>query len=254
MYPYLEIFGQRLYSFNMCLMFALLSIILLASRDLKKMCLEAGLENKMFVIIPFFVLSGCVMAVFSDQLFRRSVENAIGATFLGWLSGVILVFTAYSALSKIRFLFLMNFYLPSFALAQAFGRIGCFLGGCCFGRPGFFGFAYPEGSPPHAVYGDCTLYPVQLIEAAFLCGVFFVCRRLVHFRRRGGVYLMLMTLGRFAFELLRGDNRGDFAGITVFSPAQIVSICLFIFGAVIVSRHEQSGTIMNNPVNKKQKN
>ena len=229
MFPEFHFFGQVFHTFNLCLMPALLAVVLLAVRDCKRMRLGPAMENKVLAVIPFFVLLGIAAAVFSDWLFRKPSADSVGATFLGWLLGASTVLAAHGVLVKIGPRFLFNFFFPSFALAQAFGRVGCFLGGCCHGRPGFFGFAFPAGSRPHAAHGDCVLYPVQLMEAAWLVVVFFLCRRCVRFERRGGAYWVLMATGRFFLEFLRGDDRGSIGGQTLLSPAQV--ICLFLCAA-----------------------
>ena len=49
-------------------------------------------------------------------------------------------------------------------IMHAFGRVGCFFAGCCYGRPykGFGAVTFPEGSQgPSGV----SLFPVQLVEA-----------------------------------------------------------------------------------------
>jgi len=93
-------------------------------------------------------------------------------------------------------------------LGHAFGRVGCWFRGCCFGK-----------SATHALaFGG--QYPVQLYEAAGDVLIFAVL--LLRFLRlsRGGrqvssrelvsisaLYLMLYPVFRFATEMLRGDTR-----------------------------------------------
>ena len=49
----------------------------------------------------------------------------LGGIFAGWL---------YCRVKKICFLEYFDLMIPSVALAQGFGRIGCFLAGCCYGK------------------------------------------------------------------------------------------------------------------------
>ena len=49
----------------------------------------------------------------------------IGGIFAGWL---------YCRIKKLKFLAYFDLMMPSIALAQGFGRIGCFLAGCCYGK------------------------------------------------------------------------------------------------------------------------
>ena len=102
---------------------------------------------------------------------------------------------------------LLNLFLPSFALAQAFGRIGCFLGGCCYGRPAkFLGVSYPEGSLPYIHHGSTPLIPVQLYESAYLLITFVILFKVIRFNHRGAWYLILMPAGRFWLEFCRNER------------------------------------------------
>ena len=49
----------------------------------------------------------------------------IGGVLAGWL---------YCRIKKLNFLAYFDLVIPSVALAQGFGRIGCLLAGCCYGR------------------------------------------------------------------------------------------------------------------------
>lgn len=134
---------------------------------------------------------------------------------------------AYLASRLLRF-HLMDYapsMLPSLPLAHAFGRIGCFLAGCCYGIECRFGFIYPPGgSAPSYI----RLFPVQLLEAALLV---VICILLCLYVKKGGkrvlsMYVYLYAPVRFLLEFLRGDmHRGIFLCL---STAQWTSLILFI--------------------------
>ena len=54
----------------------------------------------------------------------------------------------YCRKRSLPFLRWVDCFIPCAALAQGFGRIGCFLAGCCFGKPteSFLGVTFPAGS------------------------------------------------------------------------------------------------------------
>ena len=92
-----------------------------------------------------------------------------------------------------------------------FGRIGCFLHGCCFGKPTelFCGVIYPEGSAPFYRYGATPLHPVQIYES--LCNIILAIIAMILLRKsKRGVtmsfYLISYGLLRFLNEFLRGDH------------------------------------------------
>lgn len=110
-------------------------------------------------------------------------------------------------------------------IGHAFGRIGCFFAGCCYGKEtnGFLGVKFPDLPNP--------VYPTQLYEAVFLFLLFGVCSYLVmkkNFRHNLTVYLISYGVFRFLIEFLRGDHRGKFVGNI--SPSQFISLLLIVAG------------------------
>ena len=123
-------------------------------------------------------------------------------------------------------------------LAHAFGRIGCLMSGCCYGKylgssPVFGGvYMYPESSVPVAGY----YVPVQLYESLFLFALFGVLT-LLYFKRSNitmQIYLIAYAVWRFVIEFFRADAvRGQFLGI-YFSQWQsfvfiLIAVVMFIF-------------------------
>jgi len=112
---------------------------------------------------------------------------------------------------------------PGLALGQAFGRLGCYLNGCCYGRVDQeHGVIFPalEDHLPHL--------PTQLYEAGF---VLLLALFLLWFKAKrtyaGQVfwlYVFLYCLGRFAIEWLRGDAERGTLISSALSPAQWISL------------------------------
>ena len=122
---------------------------------------------------------------------------------------------------------------PALALGHAFGRVGCFLAGCCHGAPaGGFPFSVvftnPSCEVAPALLG-VPLYPTQLIEAAGNLVIFALLHRELGKERSAGsviaIYAALYSVQRFLIEFLRGDDRGALhLGL---SPAQLISAAAF---------------------------
>lgn len=94
----------------------------------------------------------------------------------------------------------------------AFGRIGCFNVGCCHGRPGNFGYRYGAHHVADGFtwyYKDVILFPVQLIESAFVFCIVITGSILLFQNTLPGTVLILYTVVygafRFAIEFFRGD-------------------------------------------------
>jgi len=114
--------------------------------------------------------------------------------------------------------------VPALPLGHAFGRIGCFLSGCCYG-----------------VYIDAIGFslPVQLIEAVCLAVMSAVLVRLSR-RNANDIfcrYLLMYAPARFLLEFLRGDSARGF--ISVLSVSQWISLALIICAAVYIKRKHQ---------------
>ena len=153
----------------------------------------------------------------------------------------------------------LDLVIPQIALAQGFGRIGCFLAGCCYGKPtdSHFGVVFPvEAIAPSGI----PLIPTQLISAAGDFLIFAILLLLSYFAtdylkvRKGeeelldkdavtkklrffqplsmsGMYLILYGIGRFAIEFLRADPRRTALGLT---SNQYVSIIFVIAGLALI--------------------
>lgn len=244
MYPRIGTPPHVLNLYMVCAGLGLAAVVWLTLRQLKSLPNGKQLENRLMICIPGLSLCGVFCAFWLDAVFHRGLAGILqprwggGLTFYGWLIGAILFLRVYSWTAHVEYMTLLNLFLPAFAPAQAFGRIGCFLGGCCYGKPGggWIGVCYPEGSLAGKTYGNQPLYPVQLLEAGllFLLG-WFLFRR-VRFEYRGAFYLLMLGLIRFPLEFLRGDSRGKISGLEMLSPAQWISIVCLLAGISLIIR------------------
>ena len=114
-------------------------------------------------------------------------------------------------------------------LFHGFGRLGCFLSGCCYGMPWRYGVAYAR--PMSFAEPGVPLFPVQLIEAILNFCLFFLLRRLFLKQKARGklllLYLLIYPGYRFLLEFFRGDRvRGFVGGL---STSQFISLLLIAF-------------------------
>ena len=119
--------------------------------------------------------------------------------------------------------------VPYVVLVHAFGRIGCFLNGCCYGKVTslWVGVHFPGKDEP--------LHPTQLYESSFLFLLFFILRTLSERAPRPGTlflgYLFSYGIFRFFIETLRGDQElflGNWTLPQVLSVL-VVGISLFLW-------------------------
>ena len=161
-----------------------------------------------------------------------SVLGSEGFVVYGGIIAGVLAAIIYCKRKKLVFLEYFDLCSASIALAQGFGRIGCFLAGCCYGREttSSLGVVFPEGSLAPA---GVKVLPTQLFSSAGDFGIMFVLLWHYHHRKKVGdtgfLYMLLYGIGRFGIEFLRNDNRGE---VRIFSTSQFIS--LFIIAAAIL--------------------
>ncbi|MBT3194297.1 MAG: prolipoprotein diacylglyceryl transferase [Verrucomicrobia bacterium] len=176
--------------------------------------------------------------------------NEGGLIFYGGLIAAGAVILLYARRRREPALPLVDFSLTAVPLAHAFGRIGCFLHGCCFGKctelP--IGVQFPQGSASwithyHAGMIDKmaplsrSIHPVQLYEAGYNVIIYTILiwtfRRSKRAGTVSGVYMVLYSLGRFVLEFFRGD-RGERWEVLGLSVGQAVSIPILLLGVALI--------------------
>lgn len=236
---YVNLLGNTVPVYGICVGVGLLIIGVRMLIGFKEFSMSGEQQNVFLYGFPFMVISGTVVALLLDAWFTgdwRSWSSQevrrFGFTYTGWLLGALVFMFLYGVRTTYGWRFFLNFYLPSFAAAQAIGRVGCFLGGCCYGKVCSLGVKYPVGSLPYEQVGDVCVLPIQLIESFLLLGLFLLSRK-SPFRHRASVYLCGVACIRFFLEFFRGDVRGSLFGVVCISPQQIMSIAFFVIGLII---------------------
>ncbi len=229
----------------------------------KKEGMDPGLMSDLGIYV---ICSGIVGArlFFVIQNFDEYKNNLIdvfkvyegGLVFYGSLIGVVLFFVVFVRRKKIDFLKTMDVIFPSATIGLAFGRIGCFLNGCCYGDVAgswsFCAVRFPKtsdvferinGSPVflrHYEKGlvdladnhSLPVHPTQLY-AFFSCVlIFFILNTFWKYRKRDGEVMLLFgviySIYRFCIEFVRDDNPPLFDSLTI---SQNISIFVFVISA-----------------------
>jgi len=158
-----------------------------------------------------------------------------GLVYYGGLLGAAAAVIFYARWKKLPLWALADALAPSIALGQVLGRIGCFLNGCCYGRPTALPWAvvYPQ---EHETHGLAAVHPTQLYEALLNLALFVILEWL-HARRRFrgqvfAVYLVAYAGLRSLVELFRGDYPRLVAGWV--TPAHWVSLLMLAAGVLLL--------------------
>ncbi|MCK4265254.1 prolipoprotein diacylglyceryl transferase [Candidatus Babeliales bacterium] len=165
-----------------------------------------------------------------------------GFSSLGSILAVLLVSSLFLYKHKISILCFFDLICMHAPIIFVFGRIGCFLAGCCYGVAACCSkfsiiYTHPESIAPLNI----ALYPTQLIESLGALLIFFILRFGVIriFFKKGQIlfsFLILISFMRFVIDFWRGDWGPFFNG---FSFSQVVSGGIFvisIIGLLFVSR------------------
>lgn len=163
-----------------------------------------------------------------------SMLGSSGLVVYGGIISGILCATVYCRIRKQNFWDAFDIALPSVAVAQAFGRIGCFFAGCCYGEKtdAWYGITFTHSNyAPNGV----KMIPTQLISST---GMFLIAFTLFwyayHAKKKGQVgsaYMVLYGIGRFCVEFLRGDlARGSVGAL---STSQFISIFIVAAGILL---------------------
>ncbi len=154
-----------------------------------------------------------------------------GMVFYGGLLGALIAVKLYTMKAKVDFDVYADAFAPAIPLFHAFGRIGCLLGGCCYGIEASWGVPYT-----HIAHDGSEIIinrlPLPLIEA---CCNILIMAALLLLRRRGfkkgsilAFYFVFYAAVRFTDEFFRGDEiRGKLLGL---STSQWISIGVMIVG------------------------
>lgn len=136
----------------------------------------------------------------------------------------------------------------------AWGRIGCFFNGCCFGTvtDSPLGVVFPPGSQasrqqfdqgalPAINLESLPVHPTQLYESFFSLAIAAFCGLYVerHKRFHGQTFLtfvVLYAIGRFIEEFFRNDDRGALLGLSTSQIIGLVAAALGIAAIVLISR------------------
>ena len=160
-----------------------------------------------------------------------------GLVFYGGLIGASLACILYVRAKHLRLWKMADIFAPSIALGYVFGRIGCLLNGCCYGRACNLPWAihFPADNPLHPP--TTPVHPTQIYEALLNLGLYVVLAWLYRRKKFDGqifaTYLVCYALLRSFVEMFRGDYppRQYWGGWV--TPAHLVSIGILAAGALL---------------------
>lgn len=227
------------HSYGLCIAIGLIVCLYIACVRAKKV----GLSDDMcYGILYVGVICGFIGAklMFIVVEWKDFIKDPVsfistsGFVVFGGLTAGMFAAFIYCKIKKQSFVSYLDLVVPSIAIAQCFGRIGCFMAGCCYGRPtdSFLGITFHNSYyAPNGV----SLLPTQLFSAAGDFLIFLVLilidKRVTKKGTMAGIYISLYSIGRFFIEFLRNDYRGS---IGILSTSQFYGLVTLVIGIAVI--------------------
>jgi phosphatidylglycerol:prolipoprotein diacylglycerol transferase len=141
---------------------------------------------------------------------------------------------------------------PSVAIGSAFGRVGCFLNGCCYGRPTTlpWGVVYPPDTYPGLEFGTTPIHPSQTYFSIAGLVLFLVLWSLRARLRVPGhlfwTFIVLYALVRIPLDFTRAyeaDSVLGHVGALDVTESQLISLVLALFGVLMMIRLKRQAVL-----------
>ena len=245
MHPILaEIGGLKIHSYGAFVAAGFLAAIWVAAGEVRR----KGQDPETFYDMAFWIV---VAAVAGARLFHvlvywpyyaadpREIYRLWngGLVFYGGLLAAGAASVAFLRRRRLPFLPVADAAALGIPLGLAFGRIGCTLAGCCYGKPTTVPWAIVFSDPASLAPLHIPLHPTQPYESLAglaIFGILFATRdRFVTPGMRFWTMLVLYGVARSLLEIFRDDPRG-FLG--PFSESQVVSAALVLYAAISIAR------------------
>src|SRR5208282_5939882 len=235
MHPILFTIGPvTIYSYGVMLATAVLVCTYLLSLDARRYKIS---RETAYDLVFWCMLWGIIGArifyvfiewsYFSDNLLEIPMLQKGGLAWQGGFLGGALAGVWFARSRKLSLRPLIDLVAPYIALGQSIGRIGCFLNGCCYGKPVSWGIYFPTH---HA-----KLYPTQLFECVALFIIFLILKKAQRGPHQAGFififYLWLAAIERFIVEFYRADHDLLWGGLSL---AQFIALGVFAAGLVLM--------------------
>lgn len=261
-------------------------------RLIRRRAIAAGFEprhiDNLILLLLVFSLVGARLAA---RLFYAPNVSFIdsfkiwrggGLVFYGGLIAGIITALVYARRAKLPLARFLDVCAPGVAVGLAFGRIGCFMAGCCFGdvcapseqalnlppareyqvrtlpalSPSFLGVSFPRKSDAyeqHLKLGlldknaerSLPIHAVQLYEAFLAILIaFWLHRRKPLFEGEIVIrFLVAYSVARFVIEFFRGDNLPIYWGMTISQVISVVLLTAAILFAALKARARGTGYV-----------
>lgn len=233
----LSIGSVTIHGYGLMIGLGVMAALLLGDYRAKKFGLKGDhIYGMTFSAVILGFLAARILFIITEWegFLQNPMQYLSGAGFVvyGGIIGGALTIYEFCKTKKIDMLSYLDLMIPSVALAQGFGRVGCFLAGCCYGKEtdSWLGVVFTNSDfAPNGV----KVLPTQLFMAGgdillMTVLLWYAAKRPLR-GRTSALYLILYSIGRFAIEFLRNDDRGT---VGMLSTSQFIAIFTLMVGLV----------------------
>jgi phosphatidylglycerol:prolipoprotein diacylglycerol transferase len=240
MYPILFQFGSfKIYAYGFFIAAGFIVGLVLVTLRAKREGIPFGnvVDLFFYTLLSAFLGSRILFVLINFGDYRRNPLHIFnlwegGLVFYGGLIPAAAVALLYLRRHRLPIWKLADLISPLIALGLFFGRIGCFLAGCCYGEETSLPWGVVFKNPESLARLNVPLHPTQLYDAANGLAIFLFLNWMERRKTFDGqifwLFLFLYSITRFLIEMVRGDPRGFLFG-GLLSTSQAVGIVLAIF-------------------------
>jgi phosphatidylglycerol:prolipoprotein diacylglycerol transferase len=246
MHPVLfELGSLKVYSYGVLIACgAIAGVAYMYLRGKKEIGLTIDQANSLFLFIFLAAFVGGKVFLFFEDPSRYTghwgkLLTGSGFVFYGSFIFAVPTMLWFFRKNKLPVFTMLDIMAVTTCIVHIFGRLGCFMAGCCYGQPTLMAWGVTFTDPAcDADPKNVPLHPSQLYEAGY---IFLVLLVILYFRGRRVfygqlflTYLILYAFGRFALEYFRGDaSRGyiidGYLSHSQFIAMVIAAITLYFF-------------------------
>ncbi len=253
-------FGNlTLYSYGLMQAIAFIAslIVIFHLSKRSKISKDVLFDLSVYIIIGGIIGARVWFVVENFNIYKEDLISILkiwegGMVFYGGLLGGVISGLFYIKRNKLDLLKVGDIINTAFPLGIFFGRIGCFLNGCCYGKISYrFGLRFPRENfpPPYQEQlekgiikpTDCCSLPViptQLVESFSMLFVFFILFYLYNKKRKFDgmifyLFFIIYGLERFFVDFLREYSKNALI-FKIVSLSQVTSILIIIFSSIFL--------------------
>jgi phosphatidylglycerol---prolipoprotein diacylglyceryl transferase len=257
MHPVLfEVGGITVYTYGFFIALgALAAFSYMAWQSKREFGVTFDQSNNLFILLLVAgVVGGKLFMIFEDPSYYLSNPGKLlsgsGFVFYGSLLLCIPVMIWFFRRNKIPVLAMLDVMAIVTCMVHGFGRIGCFMAGCCYGHPtdSFWGVTFTDPLC-HARPLNTPLHPTQLYEAGF---ILFLLSGLLILKRRKKfdgqiflIYLIAYACGRALIEMYRGDIARGFVIEDIISNSQFISLLMVVVAIYFYVKLKRKGNLVS---------